>query len=169
MRSFKTHPFIISSILIIITSGSISIGTVYCKHLERSNYYQKQTLAFGAQVNFLGETLEPGGVGAIHVADNDADELVLLPAYCSYTELQNSFLTKRSSLIDKLFSISRDDRACPALVWLRNERILSINPVNFKVGIHLTPRIWRLQGSREILLRKESKSPNGFLSIRFDL
>jgi hypothetical protein len=61
--------------------------------------------------------------------------------------------------------LSQDDRRCPALIWLRDGEVASVNRANFKVGLNAKLQSWRLQQSREIQVSKELQSPNSFLSL----
>jgi len=126
-----------------------------------------QTLSadFVEQVNSLGATLEPGGIGTINVSSSDADELVLLPAYYHRDALARHFPDKPPKFIDEV--VIRSPHEQDALIWLRGGKVISINPAKFTVGMNLTVQSWKLNGSREIKVVKETQSPNSFLSLYF--
>jgi hypothetical protein len=135
---------------------------------ETQAAFREPTADFCEQANSLGATLEPGGTGSLHVGASDlADELVFLPVGCSRTELSHRFAKRPSAFVDKLLALSRDDRVSPALVWLKNGAIVSINRARFRVGMNETLNAWRVEHGCEITVTKEAQSPNGFLSISF--
>ena len=122
---------------------------------------------FVKQTNTLGMNLNPGAIGTFDVVAPNADELILLPAYCSSSVLEAHFRTRSSEFAQQLLSAARDDRNCPALVWVRDGRIISVNPVQFSVGVDLTLLSWPIHRRRIITVAKELETPNSFFSLRF--
>ena len=131
------------------------------------NIWQKRSSSFVKQVNELGATMKPGEVGTIYLADCDADVLVMLPAYCTNAELRDRLSDVPAVCVDMIERLPRDDHTCPALVWLRNGHIVSVNRTIFSVGFNLIPHSWKLDNNNEIRVKKEVRSPNGFLSLYF--
>jgi hypothetical protein len=145
--------------------GSLAIGVAIFRAKSMNEEWQKRSDVFAEQLNSLGTELEPGGVGVIEVPASAADELILLGYGCTRNDLWARFPDRRASFIEDLLRISRDKHTCPALLWLRNGRVISRNGVTIKVGANISVQSWTLQGRRQIKVAKELESPNGFLSV----
>jgi hypothetical protein len=85
----------------------------------------------------------------------------------SEDELRYRFSQLPEGLTESLLKISRDARKCPMLIWLQGGRIRSVHHAEFTVGINFTVQCWKLTTTREIKIKKELDSPNGFLSLVF--
>lgn len=143
-----------------------AVGAIVFRANPMSDEWRELSSDFCELVNTLGTTLEPGGSGVIHVPESDvADELVLLPVGCTRMDLSRRFPDRPTEFIDNLLTLSRDDRICPALIWLRNGSVISVNPAKFTVGVNLTLQSWKTRGRRGITVTKELQSTNGFLSV----
>lgn len=129
--------------------------------------WEKHTADFVDQANTLGATLPPGGVGFIKLSPCEVDELLLVPAYCTIEQLRKCLLGLPAQLIDYLFDISNDDRIAPALVWIHEDKVISINRAKFTTGVNFKLKSWKVNACRDIKVIKEKSSPNGFLSISF--
>jgi hypothetical protein len=134
---------------------------------SHSTRWQERSAAFADQINSLGSTLGPGETGAVVVVAPDADGLVLLPCYAYEDAIEQRISGQSKQLLDDLVKLSRDERMCPALVWLHGGQIVSVNHVTFNVGTDMKPTLWRLDETCRIEVAKESQSPNGFLSLYF--
>jgi hypothetical protein len=146
--------------------GSLAIAAAILSVSWTNDVWRKRSLSFAQQVNSLGNTLRPGGIGSLKVSASDADELILLPAYCSRIDLNRRFPDRPAAFIDRLMRVSGDDKN-DHLIWLRRNRVISINPVKFTVGLNLEVQSWKVRAGREIRVKKELQSRNGFLSVYF--
>src|SRR5262249_48355950 len=100
------------------------------------------------QINALGESLEPGGTGVVDVPASDADELILLPAYCNEEDLRRRFSDRPLSFVASLLSNTNNDRVC-RLIWVRDGKIISVNSADFRVGMNLPgAQAWKLDERR---------------------
>src|SRR4051812_4670061 len=110
--------------LIAIVVAILSLPVIGLVFRARSMNEKWQSLSdeFVQQVNSLGTTLEPGGIGSINVPASDADELILLPSYCDHDTLSRHFPNRPPAFIDELIVLSRNDRICPALIWLCDDK-----------------------------------------------
>jgi hypothetical protein len=133
----------------------------------RDDEWRNSSLAFIKQVNTLGMTLKPGGSGLIYIPPTKADCLILLPYASTREEIADGLRGQHLENIDDLLSLSRDNNTSPALIWLKNGRIVSINSAKFSVGVNLKMRYWKLDQYKNIQIKKERWSPNSFLSINF--
>lgn len=150
---------------VVVVLGIIALSAGYKKLLVKTDW-EKRSMSFVGQANSLGAELEPGHVGHITVATCQADELVLLTPYCTQGELERQFSDRPKEFQDQLSDFSHGLRT-PALVWIQNGRILSINRLEFTIPTNLSVKCWDVRGGRIIRIRKEEESPNGFLSIYF--
>ena len=119
------------------------------------------------QVRSLDETLAPGGEGRVNVPACDADELIFLPAYCERKAIVRRFPNRPVAFYDSLTEILGGDRVCPAFLWLRNSEVISINTARFGVAFNEGVASWRAGPPFAIIVSKESKSENPFLSLSF--
>lgn len=167
MARFRLRPGVRQWVAIVAALCTAVVVVALYRQKLRADEWRGRSVEFVEQVNALGEKLEPGGSGVIHVTAGDADELILLPAYSTREALGRSLPGRPPALLERLYEVSGDGHTSPALVWLRGERILSINPAKFTVGLNLTPHSWALRERREIRVTQEAQSPNPFLSLFF--
>jgi len=146
---------------------SLVIGVVLFRLNLMHKQWEELSVDVVKQANLLGAELPPGGVGVINISQCNADELILLPAYCEREELVACLPDHPVPLLNDLLKYSHDDHIAPALVWLAGRRIISVNRANFSIGVNITLKSWKLTGPREIKVIKETASLNGFLSIEF--
>jgi hypothetical protein len=159
-----------AGLLVVIVFAFVFIMVLLFKFelIELTNHrWDVLTSNFSAQANSLGEALPPGGTGTIRIPPCDADELILLPRYCPAERIAVRLANRSPVLIDDLLRYSNNKSIAPALVWLKKDRIRSINRCELVVGVDLTVTPWKLNGSRDIKVIKEASSLNGFLSISF--
>lgn len=144
---------------------SLAIGAAFFRVYLMNDEWRERSSAFVEQVNSLGKTMKPGEVGVIRISGSYADKIVLMPYGCDRIDIERCFLDRPAAFINDLLKKSRDDRTFPALIWLRNGDIISINPAKFTVGVNVILQSWKVRGDREIRVTKELQSPNGFLSV----
>lgn len=152
---------------IVMLLAAFTIGILLIRNKNMNDQWNERSMDFVNQVNSLGTNLPSGEVGIINLPPCGADELILLPAYCTREELVRQLPDHQPQFLNDLIGISRNDRISPALVWIRNGEPISINHVKFAVGIKLTLKRWKLHGPYEIKIIKEKHSPNDFQSISF--
>jgi hypothetical protein len=146
----------------------VLVIAIYVRHIGSTNRkWIALSVDFVEQANTLGAKLPPAGVGAIRLPQCEADELILLDAYCPRQVLDERLPELSASSRYYLHSIAQDDGFAPVLVWLRCGHVLAINPARFLVGVNFSLNVWQLSGPREIKVIKEKNSSNGFLSIYF--
>jgi hypothetical protein len=152
---------------ILVLLSTLVVGVALLRSKTTNEEWRQRSSAFVEQVNSLGTTLEAGGVGFVHIDECIADQITLMPPYLRKRDIIERFPSRSPAFHDELFSISCDDRISPAIVWLRNGRILSVNPARFTVGVNFALQSWNLKGRSEIRVTKELESPNTFLSVSF--
>ncbi len=121
---------------------------------------------FTQQVNSIGTTLEPGQIGSIRIAASPATELILLPAYCTIDDLTPIFRDCPNGMLERLAAIQHSKKS-PVLLWVESSKVLFTADLKLKIGVNLCAKRWDIRGGKQIQVRKEEQSSNGFLSVYF--
>jgi hypothetical protein len=159
----RSTVFWITGVSCLLALMALSVAVV--QRCRTSSEWQQRSDEFARRINSVGARLAPGGTEAMELHASDADELILLGFACSREQLRARFPRRNSALTEQLVETSWERRRCPALIWLRNGRIISRNRIAFNVAANISVQSWSLQGRREINVTKERNSPNGFLSV----
>lgn len=171
VQGARLRPWRLAAVLAVAALAllvSLAVGAAVLRAKSGPDRWRARSKAFRSQVNTLGKTLGPGDVGVVRVSASDADELILLPAFCPQEVLVRHFPGRPVSLVDALWTLSRDDRLCPALVWIRGGSVVSINRAGFTTGVDNTfPLSWQVRDGCDIGVVKEWRSANPFLSLVF--
>lgn len=155
------------SISILAFYGLLATGSLALPSCSADEKWHALSNDFAEQVNLLGQNLEPGETGEIHVHAPDADELIILPYGISRPVIADRLPNRSTEFIEYLDNLSDFDTRTPALIWMRDGEILSVNYLHTVVGFHIDLKSWELQEPLEIVVAKEKTSPNSFLSLYF--
>jgi hypothetical protein len=122
-----------------------------------------------AQINAIGGSLAPGERASIQIPRaSRATEVIVLPAYCSEAEVEQSLVHHSSAFRETVFRASQDDRISPAFVWANADEILAICHARFTVALDIRIRVVDLTIARSVTVVKETRSLNPFLSLRLE-
>jgi hypothetical protein len=157
---------IVASLILALVSAAI-VGIYYVFAPDSQDpEFRRASESFAAQVNKLGSALGPGEQGVVTLDLSGSHQLILLAPYCPKNRVE-SCAGRNQKLVDSLARMAMSDANCPALIWLRDGKIVAIKKARLETAIYFQICCWTLKDHLAVRVEKEASSPNPFLSLRF--